>query len=638
MRMSASLVGRTLGDFQITAEIGRGSMARVYKAWQVSLRRHVGLKVLEEGLFTPGENVKRFLREEIALARLEHPHIVPVYAAGEDPPYYYFAMRLITGGTLLDALRARVSMVTSVEWVWQTCRALAYAHQQDIIHRDLKPTNILLQNGVAFLSDFGLARLRDLSTLTRDGFTLGTPLYMAPEQTRGEEAVPASDCFALGVILYQLLTHRHPFIPPEWGETVRAERRTALFERIRAGVYTPPRELEPQIIPALEQVIQRALRPRVEDRYVHGGQMLADLAEAWRQLRKDEHDVPAELAPPLPAPSPTPAPSSSPTEETVEISPEPSPAPESPPTRRRTRFGRYEVREELGHGGQGVVYHAYDTVLERDVALKVLQTFLHGDPEMVELFRHEARVAAHLNHSNIVPIYDFGIEAGSPFLTMPFVDGPSLDHLIARNGALPLGFCLRVLVQTADALEYAHSCQVVHLDLKPGNLLLRSKPPADWPASAPRRWQPNLLLTDFTMARWRHANARGKQELAPDQPANTILARHVRCLGGTLPYASPEQVSGDETAVGPASDFFSLGVVFYEILTRVRPFDQPTASATQVRLLAGDARPPSTLRKDLPREIDSLCAELLAATPEKRIQNAETVAERVQPLLLTVGD
>ena len=101
--MEAELLGRTLGDFQIESLVGKGSMARVYQARQVSLRRHVALKVLEEGLFTPGDNVKRFLREAEALARLEHANIVPVYAAGEQNPYYFFAMRLIRGGTLSAA-------------------------------------------------------------------------------------------------------------------------------------------------------------------------------------------------------------------------------------------------------------------------------------------------------------------------------------------------------------------------------------------------------------------------------------------------------------------------------------------------------------------------------------------------------
>jgi serine/threonine protein kinase len=245
---------------------------------------------------------------------------------------------------------------------------------------------------------------------------------------------------------------------------------------------------------------------------------------------------------------------------------------------------------------------------------------------MLELFRNEARVAAHLNHSNIIPIFDFGFESGSPYLTMPFIDGPSLDRLLAPRAALPLGFCLRVLLQCAEALSYAHSCQVVHLDVKPGNILLRPKPPNGWPAGAPRRWQPSLLLTDFTMASWRRATARGAQELAPDQPANTMLARRVRCLGGTLPYASPEQVAGDENAVGPASDFFSLGVILCEMLTGVRPFEQPTPSATQVRLLDGQFAPPSSLRKDLPHKVDELCQGLLTRAPAQRLQSAESVA------------
>ncbi|MCZ7647791.1 MAG: serine/threonine protein kinase [Planctomycetota bacterium] len=193
--MPGSLLGRTLGDFRIEAELGRGSMARVYEAEQLTLSRRVALKVLEEGLFTPGDNIKRFLREASALARLEHPHIVPVYAAGEETPFYFFAMRKIAGGTLSEAMKSGIGRRTAVEWLYQIGRALAYAHEQGIIHRDLKPTNILLQDGVAFLSDFGLARLKDFSTLTRSGFTLGTPLYMSPSRRAARR--PAHSATAL---------------------------------------------------------------------------------------------------------------------------------------------------------------------------------------------------------------------------------------------------------------------------------------------------------------------------------------------------------------------------------------------------------------------------------------------------------
>jgi serine/threonine protein kinase len=467
--MGANLVGKLLGDFEIEAVVGKGSMARVYQARQVSLRRQVALKVLEEGIFTPGDNVKRFLREAEALARLEHANIVPIYAAGEEPPYYYFAMRLIRGGTLHDAMREGITRAMGLRWSYQICRALAYAHTSGIVHRDLKPTNVLIHDGVALLSDFGLARLRDVSTITQMGYIVGTPLYMAPEQTQGGEVGPATDCFALGVMMYQLVTGRHPFVQDEPRSMSRAERRTRLFRRIQAAQCNPPTFHDPKITPEIAALIMRALAEKPQDRHADGPAMLKAMDEAWRRTQEDERVIQYERSVENEGDDPDPGPENL----TREPAPEPmhmgstvafagensdqaqpadsarsesaeSKVANTPQLPDKSLFlsmlGRYKIIKELGHGGQGVVYHAHDPVLDREVALKVLRNEALSDRRMHELFWNEARVAARLNHPHIITIYDFGIEADSPFLTMQLIDGPSLDHMIAKGRPLPLRF------------------------------------------------------------------------------------------------------------------------------------------------------------------------------------------------------
>ena len=290
------LIGRRLGDYEIKHLVGRGSMARVYHAYQVPLRRHVALKVLEEAIFTPSKKIKRFFREAEAMARLEHPHIVPIYAAGQEAPYYFFAMQLAPGGSLRDAMRGAVPYNTAFDWIHQTCRGLAYAHASGVIHRDLKPSNVLLHHGVALLGDFGLARLRDATTITEKGFVLGTPLYMSPEQTLGEETVRSTtDCFALGVILYELLTGQHPFLDDEQkagtGAQMNDQLLSRLLIRIRNVDFKPPSSVDPDIPPAVENVILRALSRSPRDRYPDGAAMLLDLDEARRTLTDTKREV-----------------------------------------------------------------------------------------------------------------------------------------------------------------------------------------------------------------------------------------------------------------------------------------------------------------------------------------------------------
>ncbi|MBI4606647.1 MAG: serine/threonine protein kinase [Planctomycetes bacterium] len=641
----ADLVGKTLGDFAVEALIGKGSMARVYRACQVSLRRTVALKVLEEEIFTPGEKVRRFLREAEALARLEHPHIVPIYAAGEEPPYYYFAMRLVPGGTLADAMVRGIERASGLAWARQVCQALAHAHSLGVVHRDLKPSNVLIQDDVALLGDFGLARLRDLSTITQAGIVLGTPLYMSPEHTLGEPATAASDCFALGVLLYQMLTGRHPFV--DQGDPA-ARNPSLLFERVRKGEIEPPSAHDPQIGAGLERAILRALARRPEDRYRDAGAMLDDLEAAV------ESD-PAARRVVLPSPEAREALARSETEEVPrpEVAGEPAgdearPRAEPPGARAPALpvpasstagstaasaagstaakasflFGRYEVLGEIGHGGQGVVYRARDPLLDRLVALKVLQGGWKADPRVVELFRNEARIAARLDHPHIIQVLDFGLEEESPYLTMTLVEGPSLDRLIGRGRPLPVPFALEVLAQTAEALAFAHEEGVVHLDVKPGNVLLREsrrrrgRPPE---SSVEGLRAPHAYLTDFTMAR-----------IASEATPGGVSS-------GTVPYAAPEQLDDSVGSAGPSSDVFSLGVVLHEMLTGRRLFEGDDASVARLRVLHAPVPPPSSAAPGIPAGADALCARMLERRPERRPASAAEVLAAAEEMLRTVG-
>ena len=206
--------GSSLGPFRIVSLMGRGGMASVYKAYEPELDRHVALKVLPTAFLHDREFAKRFEREAKVIARLEHPHIVPIHRFGIDAETPWMSMRLLRIETLADLLKKERSygsrMVTILN---QVAEALDYAHRRKVVHRDVKPGNILFDGeGCAYVGDFGIAHIAEASVvLTRTGTIAGTPQYMSPEQALGKQVDYRTDLYALGVIAYEMVTGRLPF-------------------------------------------------------------------------------------------------------------------------------------------------------------------------------------------------------------------------------------------------------------------------------------------------------------------------------------------------------------------------------------------------------------------------------------------
>jgi tetratricopeptide (TPR) repeat protein len=309
--------GENVGSYRIVEQLGQGGMATVFKAFHPALERDVAIKVLHPAFKEDPSFLARFQREARIVAKLEHPHIVPVYDFSEHNGMAYLVMRYVEGETLKAHLKkgplppARISEILK-----PVAEALAYAHGQGVLHRDIKPSNIMLTpEGGIFLTDFGLARMAQSgeSTLSQD-MMIGTPQYMSPEQAKGEEVDERTDIYSLGVVLFEMLTGRVPFSAD------------TPYAVVHDHIYTPlplPTTIKPDVPPALERVVLKALAKEKGDRYQKVAELAMAFGDAVVEPTSDITPAPEEEKAAEPAIAPS---------AVVEAQPT---APEAKPSRRR---------------------------------------------------------------------------------------------------------------------------------------------------------------------------------------------------------------------------------------------------------------------------------------------------------------
>jgi serine/threonine protein kinase len=301
----AALIGKTLGNYRVLEQLGRGGMAAVYKAYQPSLERYVAIKVIHEQLVTQdAQFFKRFQREAKVVASLHHPNIVPVFDFGVEGDIPYMVMEYLEGRSLKAELRELSGRGETmppqeiVRIVGDVAGAVDYAYHQGIVHHDLKPDNVMLTTkGETILTDFGIAKIAGGTQVTVSGAVMGTPTYMSPEQGKGERGDQRSDVYSLGVILYEMVTGRVPF---------EADTPLAVIFKHISDPLPLPRSLNPGVPERVEQVILKALAKAPEDRFQSTALMAraleqaipADLAVAERQPLADELTSAEAVIPP----------------------------------------------------------------------------------------------------------------------------------------------------------------------------------------------------------------------------------------------------------------------------------------------------------------------------------------------------
>jgi serine/threonine protein kinase len=520
-------------------------MGLVYRAWNLRLKRVEAIKVIASEYARDEGFRERFEQETEIAANIDHPHVVTIYDSGEGPgDQLFIAMRYVEGITMEDLIaeRGRLGQQLAASLISQVASALDAAHEQGLVHRDVKPANVLLAgsgNGAefqAYLTDFGLAkRLSSETTFTAAGLMVGTVDYMAPEQAEGQLVDLRADVYALGATLFKALTGEVPYPGREE------------IARLVAKVRQPPpmaSEVAPGVSPAFDVVLSRAMSLNPADRYESAGELGR-----------------AALA----ASSPTPRPGIS-----QRIGP-------------GTSLGDCLLESIAGEGGMGVVYRAKQITLDRTVAVKVMSKELGNDPGFRMQFERECRIAASIDHPNVVPIYSAGEADGVLYVVMRFIQGSTLKDAVVTGGRLEADRAVEVIEQVASALDAAHSRGLVHRDIKPGNVLIDEQ-------------SGRVLLTDFGLAK-----------------ALTDADVTDRRVVGTVRYMAPERATGaaiDEVR----ADVYSLGCVLWD-------------------LLGGTERPDLRNVPGVPRALADVVTRAIELRPEARYGEAGELARAARATL-----
>jgi Tol biopolymer transport system component len=290
-----------------------------------------------------------------------------------------------------------------------------------------------------------------------------------------------------------------------------------------------------------------------------------------------------------------------------------------------SKLGPYEIQSPLGAGGMGEVYRALDTRLDRLVAIKVLASHLSSSPELKQRMEREARAISSLNHPNICHLYDIGLQNGTDYLVMEFLEGETLAEKL-RKGAMPLNEIFKVGIAVAEALAVAHRSGIVHRDLKPGNIMLTTggaklmdfglAKPLGTAASGTGTAGSGTVPPSFTAA----ATLSGPSPLSPLTTAGSII--------GTIQYMSPEQIEGKEADA--RSDIFAFGAVLYEMVTGKRPFSGKSQISLASSILESDPQPISTIKPLTPTAFEHVVTTCLQKNPEERYQTAHDIKIELQ--------
>lgn len=597
------MIGTKISDFlRIIRVLGEGGMGIVYLAVHEILNDLQAVKVLDPALSRNPQIVTRFLNEGRAAVKLRHPNLVQVFDVGQLPNNgaWYMVMEYLDGGTLAGFIASQggpLSVYLTLHILAPGLSCMQWIHDQQVVHRDLKPENLFLvqhKDDPHFLKvlDLGVAQVSEAIATgprTQQGTVIGTPVYMAPEQLRGEHVTAAADIFALGTIIYEMSTGG--WFPWQRDDEPRVAYcdlpATELYHRQRSTAPIDPRRRFSGISDGWALACLRVLDHDPGKRPQTARELALLFAEQapGDELHEDGLAILKQRAPDLLLTNYA--------RDTIRA---PRRAPVPPPASGAKL--RYQLGVKLGDGGMAEVFEGRllgAEGFERRVAIKRVLAGLSEKPEFVTMFVAEAQIASRLNHINVVSVIDFDRDADNRLcLVMEYVHGKDLATLLEAGPIAP-SLMIYIVVEMLRGLGYAHAPEpgregIVHRDVSPQNLMLS--------------YEGAVKVSDFGIAKARSASGNA----------------YSGTVRGKVSYMSPEQCSAD--LLDARSDLFAVGVMMYEMLTQ-RPLFTGTTHEIIGQILHKTIAPPSRIRSRIPRDVDEITMKLLARNRDDRYANAE---------------
>ncbi|MBI3181730.1 MAG: serine/threonine protein kinase [Myxococcales bacterium] len=568
-----------ISGYEVVRKLADGAVAEVYLARVKGTQQSVVLKVIRQELAADAEAVGRFLDEVSACEPLHHPNVLRYLGAGKlGHGRPFCATEYLEGEDLATHLRKHGPLGGEElsKLALPLCEALQYIHARGIVHRDLKPDNVFLVGGLSAsapkLIDFGLAHFGGPRRVkTAAGVILSTPEYTPPECIEGQQADARSDLYSFGVLMFEALSGRPPFVAGNYSEL--------LLKHLNEA--PPPLRRE---VAYLEPLVHRCLAKKPADRFQSAGELVEALSALKQQALSatfisqhgEEKATPSRGAGAV--------------------------------------VGSYELVKLLGEGAMGQVYLARHTRLGRQVALKFLRPEHAANKGLVQRFFQEARTVNQINHEHIVEIHDFVEESGPTgqvaYCVMELLAGRSLSELSCAE-PLSLKRAAHLVRQICGALEAAHRVGVVHRDIKPDNVFITER-------SGIRDF---VKVLDFGVAKMVHQ--------VGEAPTGGTLQGSII---GTPAYMAPEQAMGE--TVDFRADIYAVGAVLYELLAGHPPFDGKTFAQLVVQLTTQPPPPMGSVtaaRECIPEGLKAVVLRCLEKEPGKRPSSMAELAELLRP-------